>query len=206
MTPNPFETLMAEHRQIERVLGALEAYARRLESADDVEHGELARFATFLQQYADALHHGKEEDLLFETMVEAGFPRESGPVAVMRVEHERGRGLVRTLAALGARADWAPVDRVRASEAALELAGLLRTHILKEDRILYPMAEQRMAHQAVQQLAERVEANRASLAARQRELEALGLSLEERWARGPLPVTPEPLAAGCECCSGRSHR
>ncbi|MBK9032944.1 MAG: tetratricopeptide repeat protein [Myxococcales bacterium] len=32
-------------------------------------------------------HHGKEEDLLFEAMVEHGFSREQGPLAVMLHEH-----------------------------------------------------------------------------------------------------------------------
>ncbi|MGD0266766.1 MAG: hemerythrin domain-containing protein, partial [Candidatus Methylomirabilota bacterium] len=36
-------------------------------------------------------HHGKEENLLFKTMVDRGFPRQGGPIAVMLHEHETGR-------------------------------------------------------------------------------------------------------------------
>jgi hypothetical protein len=133
MSPNvnPLETLMAEHRQIERVLAALEACARQIEGGEQVAPSSLARFARFLRSYADELHHGKEEELLFEKMVAAGFPREAGPVAVMRLEHERGRALVRELKAAGREGR---VDRggpAPGGELPFEFAAALRGHILK---------------------------------------------------------------------------
>ncbi len=36
--------------------------------------------------FADRCHHGKEENLLFKTMVDRGFPREAGAIAVMLLE------------------------------------------------------------------------------------------------------------------------
>jgi hemerythrin-like domain-containing protein len=76
-------------------------------------------------------------------MIERGFPRESGPLAVMLHEHELGRTHVRGLAeiATGSGA-LGPRDAGLLLDHAAAFVPLLRQHILKEDRILYPMALQ----------------------------------------------------------------
>lgn len=173
------ETLMFEHRLIERSLAALEQFTQSLHGQDGRE--ELGRFVRFLRGYADELHHGKEEELLFEKMVAAGFPREAGPVAVMRLEHERGRALVRELKALGEKDEWTAVDRRRAVELPFEFAALLRGHILKEDRILYPMAEQRLAPESMARLAEECRAHVQEHLEAESDLLELGLSLEREF-------------------------
>ena len=75
----PSRPSMSEHRLIERTLDALAASPTRsaCKAGDDKE--ELQRFVTFIRGFADAHHHGKEEDILFAAMVEAGFPRQAGP-------------------------------------------------------------------------------------------------------------------------------
>ena len=88
---DPIDLLMDEHRLILSALDALDGYARRLRRNEPVERGELARFVSFIRDFADARHHGKEEDILFATMVEQGFPREAGPVAAVLAEHEETR-------------------------------------------------------------------------------------------------------------------
>ena len=139
------ESLMSEHRIIERGIDALAAFAdeelRR--STDDKQ--ELGRFVEFIREFADACHHGKEEDILFKAMVEAGFPSQGGPIAVMLHEHDVGRAFVKRLADLAAQAaPWSAPDREALAEAAHGYASLLRQHIQKEDSILYPLAEQRL--------------------------------------------------------------
>ncbi len=156
------ETLMTEHRLIERACDALAAFADevRRKSTDDKE--ELGRFVTFIREFADACHHGKEEDILFAAMVEAGFPRHGGPIAVMLMEHDQGRAHVRVLADLAAQAaPWSVEDRQRLAEAAYGYAGLLHQHIHKEDAILYPMAEQRLSPEALARVSADCEAYEA---------------------------------------------
>ncbi len=139
------ETLMTEHRLIERTLGSLVAFADEVCRKTSDEKEELGRFVTFIREFADSCHHGKEEDILFAAMVEAGFPRNGGPIAVMLAEHDQGRAYVRVLAQLAAQAEpWMAEDRQRLAAAANHYATLLRQHIHKEDAILYPMAEQRL--------------------------------------------------------------
>ena len=135
------EVLMNEHRLIEQVLGSLETFAAEVERGLAAERQLLADYGAFFRDFADACHHGKEEDILFQRMVERGFSRETGPVAVMLHEHKVGRGHVSVLRQAGDGTD--PLAAVE-TQVVLESAGafipLLRAHIQKEDRILYPMA------------------------------------------------------------------
>ncbi len=195
------ETLMNEHRQIERTLDALVAFADevRRKTVDDKE--ELGRFVAFIRGFADAHHHGKEEDILFAAMVDAGFPRDGGPIAVMLREHDQGRAYVCVLAELSTQAaPWSSADRQRLAEAAYGYANLLHAHIHKEDAILYPIAEQRLPRQVL----ERVSADCDAYEARKTgsgELERLQRLADELLARhAPLARDESPRgphAAGC---------
>jgi hemerythrin-like domain-containing protein len=135
------DVLMNEHRRIEKVLGSLETFCVDVEAGLTPDRGVLAQYAAFFRGYADASHHGKEEDVLFARMIERGFSRESGPVAVMLYEHVVGRGHVGALRQAGE--GTGPVSAVE-TQLVLEHASAfvphLRAHIQKEDRILYPMA------------------------------------------------------------------
>jgi hemerythrin-like domain-containing protein len=135
------EVLMNEHRLIEQVLGSLETFASGVEGGLAPERPLLADYGAFFRGFADACHHAKEEDILFQRMIERGFSRESGPVAVMLHEHKVGRGHVSALRQAGDGSG--PLTAVQ-TQLVLENAGafipLLRAHIQKEDRILYPMA------------------------------------------------------------------
>ena len=155
---DPIERLMAEHRLIEKVLDSLEAYVRELSHSESPDKRDLQRFVTFIRWFADRCHHGKEEDILFAEMVEAGFPRQAGPIGVMLAEHEEGRRLVRQLAEDAK--DEAPCDaeaRHRIQETAKSFASLLRAHISKEDQVLYPMALSRLGPEAMARIGERFE-------------------------------------------------
>jgi len=141
--------LMEEHRLILDTLDALDAFADAVANGGESRE-ELERFVRFIREYADARHHGKEEDILFEAMEQAGLPREGGPIAVMLLEHEAGRGYVARLATKAAQAgEWSPSDRAEVVEAARGYAALLRQHIAKENAILYPLARMRLGSEAL---------------------------------------------------------
>jgi hemerythrin-like domain-containing protein len=144
------ETLMNEHRTIERVLDALVVFADDAQRRGGTEGEELARFVRFFREYADAAHHAKEEDVLFQAMVAHGFPRNGGPVAVMLHEHDEGRAAVGALdARAGQAAPWSDADRQEIADVARGFSALLHAHIHKEDAVLYPMAEQHLPPDAL---------------------------------------------------------
>jgi hemerythrin-like domain-containing protein len=148
------ETLMNEHRVIEQVLGAMETYAGQLGRGRETDRRTLADFVEFLQVFADRCHHGKEEDRLFVAMVERGFPREGGPIAVMLADHTEGRRHVAALAGIaGGEGALTPTERQAVLEHALGYTGLLRSHIMKEDQVLYPIAVRLLPAEVMDSLA-----------------------------------------------------
>jgi hemerythrin-like domain-containing protein len=71
------EVLMGEHRLIEQALGSLETYAVEIRAGAPVLRDVIADYAAFLRGFADELHHGKEEDILFQRLIDRGFAREA---------------------------------------------------------------------------------------------------------------------------------
>lgn len=137
----PTEILSAEHRVIERVLDCLEGIAATAARGPlDVEAADQA--LRVLRTFADACHHGKEEDRLFPRMKARGMPTHVGPVAVMLAEHELGRAAIRGMSeGLASTKRGEAHGTVRFVEDAHTYVALLRQHIAKEDQILFPMAE-----------------------------------------------------------------
>jgi hemerythrin-like domain-containing protein len=136
------QILMDEHRLIERVLGALETAAGRMSQGASVRAEFFLQAADFIAAFADGCHHRKEEGVLFPALEAAGIPRAGGPIGVMLAEHEEARAITRGLRGAA--------ERMRAGEAkastearrkALDYAALLRQHIMKEDHVLFPMAD-----------------------------------------------------------------
>ena len=150
--------LKAEHEGIKLMLGVVGNICWKIEEGQKPVVRDLEQIVEFLQVFADKCHHGKEEDILFPALIEAGMPKDSGPIAVMLAEHEQGRGFIRGLADA--------VRRYGAGEAAAGAAisknarayiALLALHIQKENEVLFPMADERLGAQKQDELLERFE-------------------------------------------------
>jgi hemerythrin-like domain-containing protein len=195
------ETLMNEHRVIERVLDALVGFADEVRRKGTTEREELARFVTFFREFADTGHHGKEENVLFAAMVQHGFPRDGGPIAVMLHEHDQGRDLVRILRSHAEQEEpWSDADRQEVADVAGGFSEVLHAHIHKEDAILYPMAEQHLSPEALQEVAaacERLDEERNG-AGTHKHLHALAEELVDRHANAVHPPSgPSQHRLGC---------
>jgi hemerythrin-like domain-containing protein len=106
-----------------------------------------------IRNYADGLHHAKEENLLFPLMVEKGFSTDNGPVAVMLTEHIQGREYVKKMTegvSLLKQGDYSAASIIR--EAMLGYAVLLQNHIAKENNILFRMADNLMSEPEEEQV------------------------------------------------------
>jgi hemerythrin-like domain-containing protein len=136
------EILMQEHRVIEGVLDALQLAAQSAADGNPVRPLFFIDAADFIRGFADGCHHHKEEGVLFKMMADNGFPTQGGPVGMMLQEHELGRQYTRAMRAAAEK--WVQGDesaRQASVENALGYVALLHQHILKEDNILFPMAD-----------------------------------------------------------------
>jgi hemerythrin-like domain-containing protein len=133
--------LMNEHDTIQSAIQLLERMMVALENAPSVDAQDLHQFLAFLKEFVDKCHHGKEEVFLFPAMIEAGIRDHGGPVGVLLSEHARGRQLIRDMQA----AIEPALDRARLAQAAREYGSLLKNHIHKENRVMFPMAERSLA-------------------------------------------------------------
>ena len=172
MTTSATAVLRKEHEAILRMLDAAEQVARQLENSTPVSPDTLKGLLEFFQLFADRCHHGKEEDRLFPLLAEKGLPREGGPIGVMLQEHTMGRSLIRDMAKAtdayvagekGAGSRWA--------DAATGYSSLLRSHIHKENNILFVMAERLLSDAEQAQLAQAFD---------QIEIEKMGAGTHER--------------------------
>ena len=193
------EQLMNDHRIIERVCDALVGFADEARRKQATDKEELRRFVTFLREFADGCHHGKEEDILFRRMTENGFPSNGGPIAVMLMEHDEGRGLIK---ALSQKADqegpWTADDLQTVADAAAQYSGLLHQHIHKEDAVLYPMAEQHLPPEVMEQVnAECEYFEEHKMAGEHERFHALAEELAGRYAPAARSAGPEANRSGC---------
>jgi hemerythrin-like domain-containing protein len=137
---HPVESLMQEHRVIERVLNAMERMLSR-DAAGPFPAEFFEKALDFFRTYADSCHHFKEEECLFPAMGRSGFPADAGPVGMMRYEHEIGRAHLRGIREhlpAAAAGDRGAIETIH--QQAFGYIQLLRGHIQKEDHVLFQMA------------------------------------------------------------------
>ena len=149
------DDLRNEHEGIKVALNVLEHLASELDTGSTIDINDAEDMVDFLKTFADRCHHGKEEDLLFPALEVAGVANEGGPIGVMLYEHTKGREFI---AAMG-KALPGLHQQDRTAEMAFAVAAhgyvqLLRSHITKENNILFVMAEQRLSEEEHKRLAE----------------------------------------------------
>lgn len=159
---SPTDILMQEHRLIEHVLDALETAADQMERRQAVRPGFFLDAADFIAGFADGCHHRKEEGVLFGALRDSGMPVAGGPIELMLDEHEQGRRLTRGMRDAARRLEGSDDDADRRSliTNARGYVALLREHIIKEDEMLFPMADELLSAERqdqVRQGFERVE-------------------------------------------------
>jgi hemerythrin-like domain-containing protein len=132
----PIGPLMIEHRLIERMIALMSAEADQ-ETGGGVADLEFIRTAVdFIQTYADQLHHGKEEHILFRELAAKPLSAELRRIMdELTAEHVTGRGVVRNLiAARGAVLQGERSALKTLAETLRTLVAFYPPHIAKEDR------------------------------------------------------------------------
>lgn len=127
------EYMSADHRGCDEAF----AIAEQAALANDWSGAETA-FNNFRAKLAR--HFRMEEDELFPTLLSAGGP--AGPVQVMRMEHAQMNTLVEQMAETLARKDAQGYGGLSET-----LLIVMQQHNLKEEQMLYPIADHFLASQ-----------------------------------------------------------
>jgi len=126
--PTLTECLQVDHRRLDAILVECKALASAGRFA--VAADRFTAFSQGLGRHIDA-----EEDILFPALAEHA-PHAAGPVGVMRAEHRQIRDLMETVTSALTASDPAWREGMGALEE------VLSGHNMKEERVLYPMADE----------------------------------------------------------------
>lgn len=151
---NGIKLMVEEHVLIKRMLAIVRKACYKAIKTSELDYDDFEAMMDFIKHYADDHHHGKEEKLLFNKMVEhAGPAAEKLVTHGMLVEHDLGRlhmtELRKALAAYRSGEDEAILDVIAH---AVSYTHLLHRHIDKEDQVVYPFAERTLAPGLIEDL------------------------------------------------------
>jgi len=133
-------SLRRDHDLIEKVLKSMWSTIPLLKSDKRIPEPILNQVIDFSINFTDVCHHGKEENSLFPELEKKGMPRNSGPIAVMLMEHEVTRKLA-------SRMDASPKTYLKSGDAnqliidMQEYINHVVQHLWKENNRLFEMAE-----------------------------------------------------------------
>ena len=141
LTLMPTDALRLEHRVIERVMRILEARSMSINQGEGVDRVFAHRVVDFLSVYADRVHHGKEEEILFRELDDCALSAEHRRMMEELVrEHVEMRRLTAELRS--AVAGW-PEGGEEALNKLSEPIGALTntypTHMRREEEEFFPV-------------------------------------------------------------------
>ena len=139
------ESLIREHQLIARLADALEVFARQTKQGRLPDPGHLGRFAAAFSDFAEGIHHEKEENILLPMLVRHGVRWEEGALPAVRREHRQEAYLIAVLRQAGERDPaWSEEDRRQIAAAAEALVEFQRNHHTLETRELFPLIAARL--------------------------------------------------------------
>lgn len=133
-------SLKKDHDLIEKVLRAMWATIPLLKSGKTIPEPVISQVIDFTKNFTDACHHGKEENALFPQLEKKGMPKESGPIAVMLMEHQITRKLALRMEE-SSKTYVKTGDSVQLVTDMQEYINHVVQHIWKENNRLFEMAE-----------------------------------------------------------------
>jgi hemerythrin-like domain-containing protein len=134
-------TLTREHGLILEQLENLALARQRLEAGLWPPEEFFAKALGFAREFADRLHHFKEEFLLFGLLAKKKEGRLDADIGALRYQHERCRKALAEIEQ--ALPGYGSKDEFAATALALGLSGyvtLLRRHVFLEESVFFPLA------------------------------------------------------------------
>lgn len=149
MTPS--QILFAEHVNILKALVAAEKATVKLESSDDYAREFWTNLIVFLKEYADNIHHVKEERLFLPEMQKQNEDFAKMVIKILQ-DHGKGREFVKDLE--DASQKYLSGEKFAKNlmiNAIRNYIALLRPHIVLEN-INFPKAEAKFSKEAIEKM------------------------------------------------------
>jgi hemerythrin-like domain-containing protein len=147
------ESLIREHQVIGRLADALEAYGLQTKQGRPPDAADLGRFAAAFTDFAERIHHEKEENILLPALARHGVHWDDGALAAVRRDHRQESYLIDVLRQAGERAgSWNHEDRRHIAASAQALVDFQRQHHALESAELFPLLNIRLDATALAQL------------------------------------------------------
>ncbi|MFL0196002.1 hemerythrin domain-containing protein [Clostridium sp. WILCCON 0269] len=141
--------MIEEHKNIKRMLQVIRKACLSIMNGREIDYMDFEMMIDFVRNYADKHHHGKEEKLLFNKMVdEIGGAAEKVVKFGMLVEHDFGRLYMKELEeALAKVKDGDDEAKLDVIANAVSYTHLLNRHIDKEDNVVYSFAQRSLSEE-----------------------------------------------------------
>ncbi len=147
----PAEQLKEEHEGIALMLTILEKVCAKMKAKEKVDQGHLERIVEFFKIFVDQCHHGKEEELLFPSII----PMEGKLIGILLGEHSQGRSYMRAMdQGLSRMRKFDGSDLAEYEANAQKYIALMTQHIQKENNDLFPMLDSLLAKKKQRELME----------------------------------------------------
>lgn len=132
----PIGPLMIEHRLIERMIALMFEHLKNLRQKRRIDPLFIDEAVHFIKVYADACHHGKEEDILFRELQNKSLSQEHRrTIAELTEEHAWGRKTTGRLVKANENYRKGDQEALKTIETLLDdLVTFYPEHIRKEDK------------------------------------------------------------------------
>lgn len=145
--------LVTEHDNIQKMLQVIRNASLQILNGEEVDVPDFRKMVSFIRNYADKTHHGKEEEFLFREMLDKmGSIGENLVRHGMLVEHDLGRLYVSDLedALTAYEGDPTPENKLSILVSAGSYANLLERHIDKENNLVFTFAAKKLDNESLQ--------------------------------------------------------
>lgn len=132
----PIGLLMMEHRLIERMIALMEKEVERIKKEKRANFEFIEKAVDFIRTYADRLHHGKEENILFRDLKSKKLEEQHRKTMEELIEEHRwGRKKVKELVDASQKYKEGDGNAIHTILGCLqELVHFYPQHIKKEDK------------------------------------------------------------------------
>lgn len=151
---NPIEILANEHGVIRQALDSCHLARQQMEEGTNPPAEFFEKVVEFARTFVDKRHHFKEEYLMFGRLAEKHQSELDAEIEALRQQHDHGREFVSEMAnALDGYSKGKDAQVTIMLENIAPYTTMLRHHILREDRVFYPMVEETLSQEELDDLA-----------------------------------------------------